>query len=216
MAKFTPVDLQSGFASTASLNANFAQLETLSEQWLSRDGTTPNAMNSDFDMNDNDIINANVVQAKSFQVIDGTGSIGDAIDVRYDHDTSGMVADNVQTAIDEVEGRVDTAETDINVNESDISTNEADITNLEGRVTANEQFIDFLNEQASVTGITPDIADLFVLRRGDDGWSSYHTANAPFIDLGLVVFTGFFNENLGTNLMDLTQGSSSIDLGSVV
>lgn len=216
MAKFTPVDLQSGFASTASLNANFAQLETLSEQWLSRDGTTPNAMNSDLDMNNNDILNAKVIQAQSFQIISGTGTIGAASDVTYDNTTSGLVADNVQTAIDEVEGRVDTAETDINVNEADISTNQADITNLEGRVIANEQFIDFLNEQASVVGINTESADLFVLRKGDDSWSTYHTANAPLIDLGTVAFTGFFNENIGTNLMDLSQGASSIDLGSVV
>lgn len=226
MAKFTPVGLQSGFADTASLNSNFAQLETLSDLWLSRDGTAPNSMAADIDMDNFSIMNANVIQAKSFQVLDAAGSIGAASNVTYDNTTSGLVADDVQEAIDEVvtdtqasvdliEARLDTNENDIDVNEDNISMNSADITNLNGRVTANEQFIDFLNESLSIVGVTVESADLFVLRKGDDGWLAFHTANAPLIDLGTVDFTGFLNENLGTNLMDLTQGSSSIDLGSV-
>ncbi len=62
MAKFTPIDLNSGFQSTQALNNNFSSLETLSDTWLSRDGTTPNQMLADFDMNSNDIINAFNIQ----------------------------------------------------------------------------------------------------------------------------------------------------------
>jgi hypothetical protein len=57
MAKFTAQDLQSGFDSVNSLNANFSQLETLSDTWLSLDGTTPNSMSAQLDMNGNRIIN---------------------------------------------------------------------------------------------------------------------------------------------------------------
>lgn len=44
-------------AALAALNSNSAIVETASDNSLSRDGTTPNQMLADFDMNSNDIIN---------------------------------------------------------------------------------------------------------------------------------------------------------------
>lgn len=50
----------SGAESTAiaTINNNSAAIETALENTLSRDGTTPNTMSADFDMNGNDILNA--------------------------------------------------------------------------------------------------------------------------------------------------------------
>lgn len=57
MAKLTLNNLTSGFASTATLNANFDAIEAALENTLSRDGTTPNQMQADLDMNSKGILN---------------------------------------------------------------------------------------------------------------------------------------------------------------
>jgi hypothetical protein len=44
-------------AALASINSNNAIIETASDSFLSRDGTTPNQMNADLDMNSNQILN---------------------------------------------------------------------------------------------------------------------------------------------------------------
>jgi hypothetical protein len=67
MAKLTLTDISniSGAESTAiaNINNNSAAIEAALENTLSRDGTTPNQMNADLDMNSNDIINAGSVDA---------------------------------------------------------------------------------------------------------------------------------------------------------
>lgn len=57
MAKLTLTDIESGYASIAAFNANFAAIETAVENTLSRDGTTPNQMEADIDMNDHNLLN---------------------------------------------------------------------------------------------------------------------------------------------------------------
>lgn len=57
MAKLTLNNLTSGFASTATLNANFDAIEAALENTISRDGTTPNFMQADLDMNSYRILN---------------------------------------------------------------------------------------------------------------------------------------------------------------
>lgn len=61
MAKLTTADVVniSGAETTAlaTINANNALIETAIENTLSRDGTTPNTMSADLDMNSNDILN---------------------------------------------------------------------------------------------------------------------------------------------------------------
>lgn len=58
MSKVTLNDIASGFASIAALNANFSAIEDGFENTLSRDGTTPNQMNADLDMNGHRILNS--------------------------------------------------------------------------------------------------------------------------------------------------------------
>jgi hypothetical protein len=57
MPKLTLTDIESGYASVAALNANFTAIENAIENTVSRDGTSPNSMSGDLDMNGRGILN---------------------------------------------------------------------------------------------------------------------------------------------------------------
>ena len=58
MAKLpTITSISSGYASTTTLNANFEALKDAFSNTLSLDGSTPNSLSADLDINGNDIIN---------------------------------------------------------------------------------------------------------------------------------------------------------------
>lgn len=69
MAKLTLQHLGAGYLSTAALNANFDLIETALENTVSRDGSTPNQMEADLDMNGNDILNAGGVFVDGVNVV---------------------------------------------------------------------------------------------------------------------------------------------------
>ena len=73
MAKITLTDIASGYLSLATYNANNVLLEAAIENTLSRDGTSPNTMSADLDMNSNNISNVGTITANS-SVTGGTGS----------------------------------------------------------------------------------------------------------------------------------------------
>ena len=58
MAKLTLNDVVAGYKSTTAINANSAATEAAMEKTLSRDGTSPNVMEADLDMNGNNILNS--------------------------------------------------------------------------------------------------------------------------------------------------------------
>ena len=60
--------ISSGFYSTASINANFESLQGAFDNVITRDGSTPNTMLADLDMNSNDILNAGSITADSLSV----------------------------------------------------------------------------------------------------------------------------------------------------
>ena len=64
-------NITSGYGAVAALNANFDAIEAAVENTLSRDGTTPNEMLANLDMNGNDILNANAIDVASL-TINGT------------------------------------------------------------------------------------------------------------------------------------------------
>lgn len=67
MAKLILNTIGSRYGSIDSLNDNFDAIEQALENTLSRDGTSPNAMEADLDMNNNDILNTkNVFTNKLF------------------------------------------------------------------------------------------------------------------------------------------------------
>lgn len=57
MAKLTISTISSGYASVAALNAAFDAIEAAMENTLSRDGTSPNSMAANLDMDSNRILN---------------------------------------------------------------------------------------------------------------------------------------------------------------
>jgi hypothetical protein len=67
MAKLTLASILSGFYSTDKLNTNFTDICTALENTLSRDGTSPNTMSADLDLNGNSLLNA-VIGAESYTV----------------------------------------------------------------------------------------------------------------------------------------------------
>jgi hypothetical protein len=60
--------ISSGYASNTQLNNNFSALRTGFDNTLSLDGSTPNAMNADLDMNGNNILNASEVNVDSLYI----------------------------------------------------------------------------------------------------------------------------------------------------
>lgn len=66
MAKLTLTDLSTTLSNSAAttININNGILETALEKTLSRDGTSPNQMEADFDLNGNDVVNAESVFAQ--------------------------------------------------------------------------------------------------------------------------------------------------------
>ena len=75
MSKLVINPLVSGFPSVATLNANFEAIETALENTVSRDGTTPNHMTADLDMNGHRILNVLASTGEGF-VWRGTWTTG--------------------------------------------------------------------------------------------------------------------------------------------
>lgn len=64
---------------TGAINANFERLNAKLDNTLSLDGSTPNAMNADLDMNTNDLLNVKNLWVKGDLIVDGVGSLLDTI-----------------------------------------------------------------------------------------------------------------------------------------
>lgn len=79
MAKLTLSDIASRYGGPTLINANNAAVEAALENTLSRDGTAPNAMLSDFDMNHFNILNCNDLTVEGTLTVGGqpvTGGTG--------------------------------------------------------------------------------------------------------------------------------------------
>lgn len=60
--------LTSGYYSTETLNTNFNNIQTQFENTVSRDGSAPNTMAGDLDMNSNDILNVGTMDIATLTV----------------------------------------------------------------------------------------------------------------------------------------------------
>lgn len=69
--KPTLTSVSSGFTSQATLNDNFNALRDAFDNTLSRDGSTPNQMEADLDLNSNDILNASDVEVTGVLTVQG-------------------------------------------------------------------------------------------------------------------------------------------------
>jgi len=81
MSKLTLNNIQGQFASTTELNSNFDLIETALENTVSRDGSSPNTMSADLDLNSQDINNANIVNAVAVRVSGQSIVPGDTLTV---------------------------------------------------------------------------------------------------------------------------------------
>lgn len=99
MAKLALTDIAAGYAVVATINANNALIETALENTLSRDGTSPNTMSADLDLNSNKITNLTdgtnaqdaVTKAQLDAAVLGTGITVTAGDVNAESATDGYV-----------------------------------------------------------------------------------------------------------------------------
>jgi hypothetical protein len=66
--KPTITTITSGYASTTQLNNNFEALRDSLDNTVSRDGSSPNSMSADLDMNSNDILNAGGLQIEGTDI----------------------------------------------------------------------------------------------------------------------------------------------------
>ena len=69
MAKLTLTQVASAYESIQAINANYTLIEAAIENTVSRDGTTPNSMAADLDMNGNNILNAGVLTYSDNRII---------------------------------------------------------------------------------------------------------------------------------------------------
>jgi len=92
MAKLTTSDLTTltnETSAVATMNANNALIETAMENTLSRDGTTPNTMSADIDLNGNDLLNIGTL------VLQGGDTLNSFVDTA---NTAATNAENSATA----------------------------------------------------------------------------------------------------------------------
>ena len=61
--------ISSGYASQSQLNENFSNIQTAFNNTLSLDGSTPNAMLGDLDLNDNDLLNVRAIYVDGVNVL---------------------------------------------------------------------------------------------------------------------------------------------------
>ncbi len=107
--KPTVTTIASGYASTTTLNSNFEALRDGFDNTLSLDGSTPNAMQADLDLNGNDIINAGSI------LVDGD-------DLLALTQASLTAAQTAQTAAELAETNAETSETNAATSASSAST----------------------------------------------------------------------------------------------
>jgi len=62
-------NITSGYASQTQLNENFTNINTALSNTLSRDGSVPNAMSADLDLNNNDLLNVKAIYVGGVNVL---------------------------------------------------------------------------------------------------------------------------------------------------
>ena len=103
--KPTVTTLQSGFNSTETLNANFEALRDGFDNTLSLDGSTPNAMEADLDLNGNNIIGADGL------LINGTDYLADVTAAKAAALAAQAAAETAETNAETAETNAESSET---------------------------------------------------------------------------------------------------------
>ena len=110
MAKLPSVStITTGYASVQALNDNFEALKAAFTNTVSRDGSTPNSMSADLDLNSNDVKNVKTIDADSF-ILNGTLMTPSGVDPVY----SGTISTFGASLIDDADAA--TARTTLGLN----------------------------------------------------------------------------------------------------
>ena len=108
MAKLTLNDITAGYGSNDLYNANNDLIEAAIENTLSRDGSTPNQMAADIDMNSNDLSNVNRIDVTNLYLNGTAVSPGSTVEtpaagsVTITDSGSHYASDNVEDALQEL------------------------------------------------------------------------------------------------------------------
>lgn len=98
--------IASGFFSRQSLNDNFNEILSAFDNTISRDGSTPNAMAADLDLNSNDVLNVGSLQSQTLKVggvnITPTTTFSDANFLRTYDTVADLEGSNVPAAINNI------------------------------------------------------------------------------------------------------------------
>ena len=98
MAKLPSVStITTGYASVQALNDNFEALKNAFTNTVSRDGSTPNSMSADLDLNSNDVKNVKTIDADSF-ILNGTLMTPSGVDPVYSGTISAFGASLIDDA----------------------------------------------------------------------------------------------------------------------
>lgn len=98
---YTPQPIASEVNFKNTVNNNFDDIETALDKCLSRDGETPNQMNADIDLNDNDLLNVKRIDAAEYyqngQPLDFDSQLQEAKDYADAQDVITLAAANAYT-----------------------------------------------------------------------------------------------------------------------
>mgnify|MGYP003624690181 CR=1 FL=1 len=101
----TITTIASGYYSRTALNDNFTNIDTAFDNTLSLDGSTPNAMGADLDMNSKDVLNVNDVHADRLLLngvpVSTSAVTVDSESVTYTPEFTGAVTSNVEAKLQE-------------------------------------------------------------------------------------------------------------------
>jgi len=138
MAKLTLTDIVAGYNSTTAVNANSDATEAAMEKTLSRDGTAPNAMGADLDMNGYDILNSgnalgSVTSVSATAPITKSGTTTPTIGISAaTTSAAGSLSSADKTKLDAISGTNTGDQTTVSGNAGTVTTN----ANLTGHVTS--------------------------------------------------------------------------------
>lgn len=92
MSKITLNTIGSRYGGIDALNDNFAAIEEAFENTLSRDGSVPNSLEANLDLNGNDLLNVNNLSMTGSLTVDGQDYLGTAIQAAADAEDSADAA----------------------------------------------------------------------------------------------------------------------------
>lgn len=102
MAKIVLNNITAGYASVDLLNQNFDAIEAAFENTLSRDGTSPNTLTADLDVNHQDLLNVGNISADGLTV--GGQSIDSQLEEMQDLYDNTLALQNVTISTSDPSG----------------------------------------------------------------------------------------------------------------